>query len=69
MRRNVRKLVLNRETVRALQEVELRQVVGGHPPLGMQLAPMQRFIAERPVTAGCPCASGLTENGNPYPCP
>lgn len=31
MKKTLKKLALNRETIRALQDVDLRQVVGGDP--------------------------------------
>jgi hypothetical protein len=66
------KLALNRETLRALQDTDLRLVIGGWeqqpigPPnmvvMGGQAIPMS--VAACIVTgAGCPCASSITDGG------
>jgi hypothetical protein len=53
MKRTVKKLVLKRETVRALQDADLRAVVGGGPDF--HRAPeLPSFVVTGDGTCSCP---------------
>jgi hypothetical protein len=68
MKKIVKKLALNRETIRTLQESDLQLVAGG----GWHVVPagppeivhgkVVHVTAGCPVTGGCPCGSTLTDS-------
>ncbi|MCK4340460.1 MAG: class I lanthipeptide [Phycisphaerae bacterium] len=55
----MKKLMLNKETVRVLQDSDLRQVAGGAPDnkVAMQVEPDTKSC----VTWSCPCGSSMTD--------
>ncbi|MCK4340465.1 MAG: class I lanthipeptide [Phycisphaerae bacterium] len=58
----MKKLVLNKETVRVLQDSDLRQVAGGAPDnlaVAVQTEPVVTFSGC--VTWSCPCGSSITD--------
>ena len=62
MKKNMKKLVLNKETVRTLQDSELKAVVGGRNAV-------QRVLAKARVdnvvhSYYCPCPSTSTTGGD-----
>ncbi len=58
MNKHVKKLVLNRETVRSLQDSDLAHVVGGGPRR-LDVGQLQAVK----LTVMCPCGSTCTDSG------
>lgn len=63
MKKNTKKLVLNRETVRSLQNDELRRVAGGRPD-GLVYAKRVYVVTAGPCTQ-CVCHSTSTTTAEP----
>lgn len=55
--RSAKKLLLNKETLRNLQDAELRHVVGGRRPAA--------FSGPCPVSGDCPCPSLTSDTDRP----
>ena len=69
MNKRMKKLVLNRETVRALQDTELQAVVGGRAAQADAGAGAPVVLGpKQPITVfACPCASSITNGEGGFP--